>query len=100
MSSAPDDLAAVVISVLRDLGHHDASTGDAPRMIAELWAKNQREALPELHGVEKMREALKKVAGGSFVGASNLVMTGDWQGFTTALQGIARAALAQGGGHG
>lgn len=40
-------------------------------------------------------EALRRIAGGNFDGASNLAAAGSWQDIVTALQGIARAAIAK-----
>lgn len=42
----------------------------------------------------RLEEALEAVSGGCFSGASNVVLSGDWQGFSLRLQQIARAALA------
>lgn len=44
--------------------------------------------------IEKLREALEKIEGGYFDGASNYVVAGAWQQFANKLQEIARAALA------
>ncbi len=43
--------------------------------------------------IERLRSALHDVAGGFVAGGSNMVLSGDWQAFTDALQGIAREAL-------
>jgi hypothetical protein len=41
----------------------------------------------------RMREALERIKGGHFPGASNLAIAQDWWGFTNQLQLIARQAL-------
>jgi len=43
---------------------------------------------------EGLREALEKIEGGSFPGASTLAINGDWKGIVDQLQSIARTALA------
>lgn len=49
------------------------------------------------HGLEivRLRKALSDIAGGSFPGASNYVVAGDWRGAFGALQKIAAATLAR-----
>lgn len=42
-----------------------------------------------------LEDALTRIAGGSFPGASTLAIAGDWHGFIDSLQDIARAALAK-----
>lgn len=43
---------------------------------------------------EALRSALEKIKGGSFPGATNLAIEGNWKGIVDQLQSIARAALS------
>ena len=72
------------------------SGNDARHDFYAMWYPENRkrqaiikDAAPEL------LDALEKIESGSFVGASSLVIAGDWQAFATKAQEIARAAIAK-----
>ncbi|MEZ0212497.1 MAG: hypothetical protein ACAH27_06035 [Xanthobacteraceae bacterium] len=78
-------IAALEERLARETALHDTAV-----LYRNYYAEERKKAQAAL---AQKDAALKQIEGGSFDTAVPLILAGDWRGFTTELQAIARAAL-------
>ena len=75
---------------------HDLDTDRDKNTVWEIDTQNEVAMVDEAIAVrDALLAALEKIKGGSFPNASTLALSGDWKGYTEALQEIARAAIVK-----
>ena len=75
---------------------HDLDTDRDKNTVWEMDTQNEIAMVDEAIAVrDALLAEMEKIKGGSFPNASILALSGDWKGFTEALQEIACAATAQ-----